>query len=107
MTWNQYHRLNVIYRFMEDLAAEYPNICSVHEIGKSSEGRTIMVSATSSKSSSLITIITVVFFFLIFSTLYGQFSFSDVPSSRSKWFTLTLISVLLLVVNNMVVIIKT
>ncbi|XP_026321656.1 uncharacterized protein LOC113231549 [Hyposmocoma kahamanoa] len=43
MSWNQYHRLDIIYHFMDDLATEYPNICSVHEIGKSVEGRTIMM----------------------------------------------------------------
>lgn len=44
MSWNEYHRLDVIYHFMDDLSTKYPKICSIHEIGKSVEGRTLMVS---------------------------------------------------------------
>ncbi|XP_045451565.1 carboxypeptidase B-like [Melitaea cinxia] len=39
MDWKSYHRLEVIYAFMDDLAALYPYLCSVSVIGKSVEGR--------------------------------------------------------------------
>ncbi|CAG9564627.1 unnamed protein product [Danaus chrysippus] len=39
MDWKSYHRLDVIYSFMDDLAAQYPYLCTVNVIGKSVEGR--------------------------------------------------------------------
>ncbi|OWR51415.1 molting carboxypeptidase A [Danaus plexippus plexippus] len=39
MDWKNYHRLDVIYSFMDDLAAQYPYLCTVNVIGKSAEGR--------------------------------------------------------------------
>lgn len=43
MDWNNYHRLDVIYAFMERLAQEYPYLCAVSVIGKTEEGRDIKV----------------------------------------------------------------
>ncbi|XP_072944773.1 carboxypeptidase A1-like [Epargyreus clarus] len=39
MDWNNYHRLEVIYSYMDSLVREYPYLCSVQVIGKSAEGR--------------------------------------------------------------------
>ncbi|KAL4711506.1 hypothetical protein ACJJTC_000522 [Scirpophaga incertulas] len=41
--WTSYHRLNTIYNFMDDLVTEYPYLCTVIVIGRSSEGRDIKV----------------------------------------------------------------
>ncbi|XP_048481564.1 uncharacterized protein LOC105380091 [Plutella xylostella] len=41
MDWTNYHRLDVIYDFMHGLAQEYPDLCSVCDIGMTSEGRPI------------------------------------------------------------------
>nr|UPI76685.1 M14 metal carboxypeptidase 8 [Antheraea yamamai] len=41
MDWKNYHRLDVIYAFLDALAKEYPYLCSVHVIGRSVEGRDI------------------------------------------------------------------
>ncbi|XP_059052557.1 carboxypeptidase A2-like [Achroia grisella] len=41
MDWKHYHRLDVIYAFLETLAAEYPYLCTVTTIGNSAEGRDI------------------------------------------------------------------
>ncbi|XP_053611116.1 uncharacterized protein LOC128675620 [Plodia interpunctella] len=41
MDWKSYHRLDVIYAFLDSLAAEYPYLCSVSVIGKTCEGRQI------------------------------------------------------------------
>lgn len=43
MNWKRYHRLNVIYSFLEDLERDFPAICTVSVIGKSVEGRSIKV----------------------------------------------------------------
>ncbi|XP_028025604.1 carboxypeptidase B-like [Bombyx mandarina] len=43
MDWDNYHRLHVIYAFMENLSHEYPYLCSVAVIGKSAEGRDIKI----------------------------------------------------------------
>lgn len=43
MDWKNYHRLDAIYAFMDNLAAEYPYLCEVSVIGKSVEGRDIKV----------------------------------------------------------------
>ncbi|XP_062530636.1 uncharacterized protein LOC101735349 [Bombyx mori] len=43
MDWHNYHRLHVIYAFMENLSHEYPYLCSVAVIGKSAEGRDIKI----------------------------------------------------------------
>ncbi|XP_038222632.1 carboxypeptidase B-like [Zerene cesonia] len=41
MNWKRYHKLSVIYSFMDDLERDYPAICTVSVIGKSVEGRDI------------------------------------------------------------------
>ncbi|KAJ0174573.1 hypothetical protein K1T71_009681 [Dendrolimus kikuchii] len=41
MDWKRYHRLSVIYAFIDELEREYPAICTVTVIGKSVEGRAI------------------------------------------------------------------
>ncbi|XP_068617828.1 carboxypeptidase B-like [Battus philenor] len=41
MDWKNYHRLNVIYEFMDSLAEENPSLCTVCTIGRSAEGRDI------------------------------------------------------------------
>ncbi|CAG4956773.1 unnamed protein product [Parnassius apollo] len=41
MDWKNYHRLNVIYDFMDNLARECPSLCTVCTIGRTVEGRDI------------------------------------------------------------------
>ncbi|XP_045500690.1 carboxypeptidase B-like isoform X1 [Colias croceus] len=41
MDWHSYHRLDVIYAWMDSLQKEYPYLCSVMVIGKSAEDRDI------------------------------------------------------------------
>nr|XP_013189735.1 unnamed protein product [Amyelois transitella] len=41
MDWKNYHRLDVIYAFLDSLVEEYPYLCTVSVIGKSAEGRDI------------------------------------------------------------------
>ncbi|CAH0694678.1 unnamed protein product [Spodoptera exigua] len=41
MDWQNYHQLETIYAFMDNLADEYPYLCEVSVIGKSYEGRDI------------------------------------------------------------------
>ncbi|XP_050682299.1 carboxypeptidase B-like isoform X2 [Leptidea sinapis] len=41
MDWERYHRLDVIYEFMENLQKEFPFLCAVISIGQSAEGRDI------------------------------------------------------------------
>lgn len=43
MDWINYHRLDVIYAFLESLAADFPYLCTVSVIGKSAEGRDLKV----------------------------------------------------------------
>lgn len=43
MDWDNYHRLNVIHNFMDDLEYNYPSICTVGFIGTSLEGRDLKV----------------------------------------------------------------
>lgn len=79
MDWKKYHRLNVIYAFIDDLERDYPAICTVTTIGKSVEGRDIKVKGTLFIHSLCISLIvfntswrsklllhTIVFFLLIF-----------------------------------------
>lgn len=46
MDWTNYHTLETIYAFMDNLQAEYPYLCSVEVIGKSVEGRDLKVFVT-------------------------------------------------------------
>ncbi|CAK1587071.1 unnamed protein product [Parnassius mnemosyne] len=41
MDWKNYHRLNVIYDFLDNLARECPSLCTVCTIGRTVEGRDI------------------------------------------------------------------
>jgi len=43
MTWTRYHRLDDIYKWMNNLASTRPDIVQVIEIGRSVEGRPILV----------------------------------------------------------------
>lgn len=43
MDWNNYHRLDVIHSFIEDLENKYPSVCTSGSIGKSLEGRDLKV----------------------------------------------------------------
>lgn len=43
MTWSAYHRMDDIVGYLEYLAKTYPDLCSVQEIGKSFEGRSLTV----------------------------------------------------------------
>ena len=43
MDWKKYHRLNVIYSFIDELEKDFPAICTVSVIGKSVQGRDIKV----------------------------------------------------------------
>ncbi|KOB52204.1 Zinc carboxypeptidase A 1, partial [Operophtera brumata] len=41
LNWNQYHSLDEIYTWMDELAAAYPDIVSIYSIGRSFEDREI------------------------------------------------------------------
>lgn len=56
MDWKSYHRLEVIYAFMDDLAALYPYLCSVSVIGKSVEGRDLRVTVVQIKLLNILNI---------------------------------------------------
>ncbi|RVE49837.1 hypothetical protein evm_005567 [Chilo suppressalis] len=43
MDWDNYHRLDVIHTFMDDLERDYPSICTSGSIGKSVEGRDLKI----------------------------------------------------------------
>lgn len=43
MTWSAYHRVGDIHGYLDYLANTYPDICSVQDIGKSTEGRALKV----------------------------------------------------------------
>lgn len=43
MDWKKFHRLSVIYSFLDHLEKDFPAICTVSVIGKSVEGRDIKV----------------------------------------------------------------
>ncbi|XP_041982515.1 uncharacterized protein LOC121735680 [Aricia agestis] len=52
MDWTSYHSLETINSFIDDLAAQYPYLCSVSSIGKSVEGRDLRVLKVSNGNSS-------------------------------------------------------
>ncbi|KAL4711484.1 hypothetical protein ACJJTC_000500 [Scirpophaga incertulas] len=52
MDWKKYHRLQVVYAFIEDLEKDYPAICTVNVIGKSVEGRDIKMLKISNSNAS-------------------------------------------------------
>lgn len=41
MDWNSYHRYDGIMAWLESLATEYPDLCSIEDVGTSYEGRTM------------------------------------------------------------------
>lgn len=41
LTWQAYYRHDDILRYLEYLAETYPNLCTIHEIGRSYEGKPI------------------------------------------------------------------
>lgn len=43
MTWTAYHRLADINLYLDYLAKSYPNLCSVRDIGRSTENRPLKV----------------------------------------------------------------
>lgn len=43
MDWNDYHRLDRIHDFLEELNYDFPSICTVGVIGTSLEGRQLKV----------------------------------------------------------------
>ena len=43
MNWNRYHRLPIIYNWMEELANQFPNRVKLNIIGITEEGRNIVV----------------------------------------------------------------
>ena len=52
MSWERYHRIKDIYGYMNYLAGYKSDICEVINIGKSSEGRKILVLKVSSKKGA-------------------------------------------------------
>ena len=46
MNWNRYHRLPIIYNWMEELANQFPNRVKLNIIGITEEGRNIVVMKT-------------------------------------------------------------
>ncbi|XP_047992677.1 carboxypeptidase B-like isoform X2 [Leguminivora glycinivorella] len=52
MDWRRYHKLSVIYAFIDDLERDYPAICTVYVIGKSIEGRDIKMLKISNSDAS-------------------------------------------------------
>ncbi|KAJ8715138.1 hypothetical protein PYW08_005119 [Mythimna loreyi] len=52
MDWKDYHRLEVIYNFMDDLEANFPSICTTASIGRSVEGRHLKILKISNSNAS-------------------------------------------------------
>ncbi|CAH0725664.1 unnamed protein product, partial [Brenthis ino] len=52
MDWNDYHRLNVIHSFLDELEYNYPSLCTVGVIGSSIEGRKLKVLKVSNSNAS-------------------------------------------------------
>ncbi|XP_023937150.2 carboxypeptidase B-like [Bicyclus anynana] len=52
MDWNEYHRLNVIHDFLEELDSDYPSICTVGVIGTSLEDRELKILKVSNSNAS-------------------------------------------------------
>ncbi|CAH0588965.1 unnamed protein product [Chrysodeixis includens] len=52
MDWKKYHRLSVIYAFIDDLERDFPAICTVSVIGKSVEGRDIKMLKISNSNAN-------------------------------------------------------
>ncbi|KAJ8712399.1 hypothetical protein PYW07_005241 [Mythimna separata] len=52
MDWKDYHRLEVIHDFMDDLEANFPSICTTASIGQSVEGRHLKILKISNSHAS-------------------------------------------------------
>ncbi|XP_046969642.1 carboxypeptidase B-like isoform X2 [Vanessa cardui] len=52
MDWKRFHKLDVIYSFMEELEKDFPAICTVYVIGKSVEGRDIKMLKISNSNAT-------------------------------------------------------
>ncbi|XP_026744202.1 carboxypeptidase B-like isoform X2 [Trichoplusia ni] len=52
MDWKKYHRLSVIYSFIDELERDFPAICTVSVIGKSVEGRDIKMLKISNSNAN-------------------------------------------------------
>ncbi|KAL0871311.1 hypothetical protein ABMA27_005056 [Loxostege sticticalis] len=53
MDWNDYHTLDVIHNFLDDLEYDYPSICTAGSIGKSLEGRDLkMIKISNSETTN-------------------------------------------------------
>ncbi|CAG4956802.1 unnamed protein product [Parnassius apollo] len=52
MDWKKYHKLNIIYDFLDELERDFPAICTVSVIGKSVEGRSIKMLKISNSDAS-------------------------------------------------------
>ncbi|CAH2093039.1 unnamed protein product [Euphydryas editha] len=52
MDWKRFHKLDVIYSFMNELEKDFPAICTVYVIGKSVEGRDIKMLKISNSNAS-------------------------------------------------------
>lgn len=50
MDWKDYHRLEVIHDFMDQLEADFPSVCTTATIGKSVEGRHLKVGSKRRRS---------------------------------------------------------
>ncbi|CAD0202529.1 unnamed protein product [Chrysodeixis includens] len=81
MDWKSYHRLDSIYAFMDNLAAEYPYLCEVSVIGKSVEGRDLKLKNHSLSFFINLTIGAFVSYFLCKNHNYGFGEKGDEGSS--------------------------
>ncbi|CAB3234166.1 unnamed protein product [Arctia plantaginis] len=52
MDWDNYHRLGVIHKFMDDLEFEFPSLCTTGVIGKSLENRDLKILKISNSDAS-------------------------------------------------------
>lgn len=52
MSWVDYHRLDVIYAWLDKLQAENPEVITVMDIGKTYEGRTMKMVKLSKKTGN-------------------------------------------------------
>ncbi|XP_049875904.1 carboxypeptidase A1-like [Pectinophora gossypiella] len=43
MDWSNYHRLDTVYKFMDNIAKEFPYLCTLYTIGRSIEGRRLIM----------------------------------------------------------------
>jgi hypothetical protein len=53
IAFNEFHKTTAVYRYLRDIAAAYPEIAELEEIGRSSFGRPIFVLTITNKSTGL------------------------------------------------------